>query len=69
MTISLLVQGNGNDKNNVLKNVSMFVDKVVMYPFTALNKDKKVKQNESYLIQKNVNSIYYLLLRPFHIIV
>lgn len=56
ITISLLYQGNGNDNKNIIKNVSMFIDKIIMYPFTALNEDKKVKQDESYLIQKNVNS-------------
>lgn len=33
----------------------MFFNKVIMYPFTALNKEKNHNQSESYLIQKNVN--------------
>ena len=31
------------------------INKMVMYPFTALNSEKDVNHNESYLIQKNVN--------------
>ena len=31
------------------------INKIVMYPFTALNSEKDVNHNESYLIQKNVN--------------
>ena len=54
ITISLLWQKNSND-NNILKNVSMMVDKVVMYPFTSLNSKKNVTQTESYKIQKNKN--------------
>ena len=34
----------------------MIIDKIVMYPFTALNGEKNVDQSESYLIQKNVNA-------------
>lgn len=56
ITISLLYQGNDNEDKNVLKNISMFIDKIVMYPFTELTHDKKEKPEESYLIQKNVNS-------------
>lgn len=56
ITISLLVQKNGDDEHNVLKNVSMFVEKIAMYPFTALNPEKGKDQSESYIIQKNVNS-------------
>ena len=40
----------------LIKNVVMAIDKVVMYPFTALNTEKDVDQMESYLIQKNVNA-------------
>lgn len=55
ITISLLWQKNSND-NNILKNVSMTVDKIVMFPFTSLNGEKNVTQTESYKIQKNKNS-------------
>ena len=54
ITISLLWQKNSND-NNILKNISMTVDKIVMFPFTSLNGEKNVTQTESYKIQKNKN--------------
>lgn len=40
----------------IIKDVVMTIDKIVMYPFTALNDEKNVTQTESYLIQKNVNA-------------
>lgn len=39
-----------------LKDISILIEKIVMYPFTSLNTDKNVDQSESYLIQKNVNN-------------
>ncbi|MBO5138807.1 MAG: rod shape-determining protein MreC [Bacilli bacterium] len=39
-----------------LKDFSILIEKIVMYPFTELNSDKGVDQSKSYLIQKNVNS-------------
>lgn len=40
----------------VLKDSGMFLQKIIIYPFTSLNKEKNKTQTESYLIQKNVNS-------------
>lgn len=40
----------------ILKDISTGIEKVVMYPFTALNKEKNETQSESYKIQKNVNT-------------
>lgn len=40
----------------IVKDFFMAIDKVVMYPFTALNDEKNIDQSESYLIQKNVNT-------------
>lgn len=40
----------------ILKDGVMVVQKAVMFPFTALNKEKNITQSDSYLIQKNVNS-------------
>lgn len=40
----------------IVKDFFMVIDKVVMYPFTALNDEKNIDQSESYLIQKNVNT-------------
>ncbi len=39
-----------------LKDIVIVVEKIVMTPFTFLNTEKNVNQNESYLIQKNVNN-------------
>ena len=55
ITISLLVNRDGNHSYNALKTVSMTIEKVVMAPFTSLNKEKGKKQTESYTIQKNAN--------------
>ena len=53
LSISLLVY---RSKNTFLKDISMSINKVIMYPFTSLNKDKNKDQTETYLIQKNINS-------------
>ena len=39
-----------------LKDAFIITEKIIMYPFTALNSDKNKNLSESYLIQKNVNS-------------
>ena len=58
--LGLLISVHLNRSNffgeGVIKQVLMTVDKVVMYPFTALNGEKGVDQTESYVIQKNVNA-------------
>lgn len=53
LSISLLTY---RGKNTFLKDISISINKIVMYPFTSLNKDKNKNQTESYLIQKNINS-------------
>ena len=40
----------------LIKDIFISIDKIVMYPFTALNGDKGENLSESYLIQKNVNT-------------
>ena len=40
---------------SILKDSLMVVNRVAMYPFTALNNEKNIDQSESYLIQKKVN--------------
>lgn len=40
----------------LLKDVSVFVQKAFLFPFTSLNQEKGKKQDESYVIQKNINS-------------
>lgn len=37
------------------KDVAMIINKIFMYPFTALNNDKGKDLSKSYVIQKNVN--------------
>ncbi len=41
---------------SILKDVAMVLNKIIMYPFTALNKEKGNDLSESYMIQKNVNA-------------
>lgn len=56
LVISMILQKNGGEEHNILKNMSMTIEKIIMYPFTSLTKEKGHTQSESYLIQKNVNS-------------
>ena len=56
LLISLCINRNGNYKGNIFKDGAILIQKIVIKPFTMLNKDKGMKQNESYLIQKNVNA-------------
>lgn len=53
LSISLLIK---RTNNTIIKDITIYINKVVMYPFTKLNKDKGINQTESYLIQKNINS-------------
>lgn len=55
LSISLLLERDSNMENNIFKNISMTIEKIIMIPFTSLNKEKNITQTESYLIQKNVN--------------
>ena len=56
LSFSLNFNRNTTFVENIFKDISMVFNKVIMYPFTALNNDKNVNQDESYVIQKNVNS-------------
>ena len=38
-----------------LKDAAVLIQKVVMFPFTALNAEKGEDATESYTIQKNIN--------------
>lgn len=53
--ISVCLNRNPTKPETILKDTASFINKVFMYPFTALNKEKNVNQSESYIIQKNVN--------------
>ena len=54
--VSVIIDRKTGKIETLLKDVAMLSSKVVMYPFTALNKEKGKTQSESYLIQKNVNA-------------
>lgn len=57
--IALSISVNFNRKQTILetipKDIASIINKIFMYPFTALNKEKNIDQSESYLIQKNIN--------------
>ncbi len=53
LSISLLIKRNNN---TILKDISISINKIIIYPFTSFNKDKNKDQTETYLIQKNINS-------------
>lgn len=53
LSISLLIPRKGN---TIFKDISISINKVIMYPFTRYTKEKNTDQTESYLIQKNINS-------------
>ena len=55
LIISVVLPKSNFINNSILKDISITLNKIVMYPLTALNSEKNIKQNESYLIQKNVN--------------
>jgi len=56
LILSLTLDRKVTKVESFIKDGCMLVEKIVMYPFTALNKEKGLDQSESYLIQKNVNS-------------
>ena len=56
LTVSIKMNRSNFFGEGIVKDVITMIDKVVMYPFTALNGEKDVDQTESYLIQKNVNA-------------
>ena len=56
LAISFMIERKEGKIETILKDVSASIQKIVIYPFTALNKEKGNTQTESYLIQKNVNS-------------
>lgn len=54
LPISLKLNRETSVIENFFKTTAMYINKIVMYPFTVLNKSDYT-QDESYLIQKNVN--------------
>ena len=55
LLISLFLDRDYNFIENYLKDGSVLIQKIFLYPFTSFSKDKKEVKSESYLIQKNVN--------------
>jgi len=55
LMVSLLLNQKVNAVENIFKSLVVSVEKIVMLPATH-NKNKEENQNESYIIQKNVNS-------------
>ena len=53
--ISLVIDRKVGHIETYLKDGATMIQKIVLYPFTALNKEKNSTQSESYIIQKNVN--------------
>lgn len=54
--ISLPVVRNYTIIESIFKDGAITIQKIIMYPFTALNKEKDNDLSKSYIIQKNVNS-------------
>lgn len=55
ISLSILLPRNNYINNSILKDITITINKIVMFPFTTLNIEKNINHNESYLIQKNVN--------------
>ena len=55
ISLSILLPRNNYINNSILKDITITINKIVMFPFTTLNTEKNINHNESYLIQKNVN--------------
>ena len=56
LTISIAYNRKITKVESLLKDTTTIIQKVAIYPFTSLNKEKNKDQSESYVIQKNVNS-------------
>ena len=55
LVCSMIIDRKTGKIETILKDIVAFTEKVVIYPFTALNKEKNQVQTESYTIQKNKN--------------
>ncbi len=55
LVVSLLFHQKTGSVEGVFKDIGIFLNKVVMFPFTSLNQEKNQTQSESLLIQKNAN--------------
>ena len=52
--ISLTINRKTGNIESILKDIVVTVQKIAIYPFTALNKEKNQTQSESYFIPENV---------------
>ncbi len=55
LIVSLNLERNTSIVETFFKDISLYINKIVLYPFTSFNKESNVDQDESYLIQKNIN--------------
>lgn len=55
LAVSLSFRRNTTTIENIFKDISMFINELFMKPFTTLAKDSISNQDESYIIQKNIN--------------
>lgn len=56
LLLSISINRNYTIVESILKDISVTIQKITMYPFTALTKEKDEDLSTSYIIQKNVNS-------------
>ena len=54
--ISIDVDNRSNSNQGIIKDFVMFVEKIVMYPFNAFDKNKDKEQSNSKIIKENINS-------------
>ena len=53
--ISVQLNRNTVIGESIFKDTAMFINKIIIYPFTAFNDKKDIDQSKSYIIQKKVN--------------
>ena len=54
--ISIDVDNRSKNNQSIVKDVVMFVEKVVMYPFNLFDKNKDINQSNSKIIKENIES-------------
>ncbi len=56
LSVSVILSRTYTPVEAFFKDIAVSTQKIIMYPFTAIKNTKEENQNESYLIQKNVNA-------------
>lgn len=56
ITLSINLNRTPGALESISKDISMFLNKTIMYPFKNFNAEKNIDQSKSYLIQKNINT-------------